>query len=220
LERSLPDFLQTVFACSPEIAASIDRRCVERRFPQQTVILKQGDPADATYLLAAGRAHALIYGFQGQLALLFEYLPGDFFGAIANPTPEPEEADVVAVEDVRAAVFHILDFLGLAEAHACVGLAVSKILLKQLRATSARVSERTTLSATGRVYRELLRMANCGDGKTIAPAPVLANLAVRAHTTRETASRAINALERRGIISRDASRLTIVAPHRLMELVI
>lgn len=167
-----------------------------------------------------GRAHALIYGLQGQLALLREYLPGDFFGAIANPTPEPEEADVVAVEDVRTAVFHILDFLGLAETYACVGLAVSKTLLKQLRATSARMSERTTLSAIGRVYAELLRMANCSDGRTIAPAPVLTHLAVRSHTTRETASRAINALERRGIILREADRLTIVAPHRLEELVI
>lgn len=152
--------------------------------------------------------------------MLREYLPGDFFGAIANSTPEPEEADVVAVEDVRAAVFQILDFLGLAETYSCVGLAVSKILLKQLRATSARVSERTTLSAAGRVYSELLRMANCGDGRTIAPAPILANLAIRAHTTRESASRAINAIERRGIIFRDASKLTIVAPHRLEELVI
>lgn len=147
-------------------------------------------------------------------------MPGDFFGAIANPTPDPEEADVVAVEEARTAVFRILDFLGLAETHACVGLALSKMLLKQLRATSMRISERSTLSAIGRVHAELLRMARLGDGKTICPAPVLVSLAVRAHTTRETASRAINALERRGIIARQADILVIVAPHRLEELIV
>jgi DNA-binding GntR family transcriptional regulator len=54
----------------------------------------------------------------------------------------------------------------------------------------------------------------------ICPAPVLANLAVRAYTTRETVSRAVSALERRGIISRHADALVIVAPHRLEELVV
>jgi CRP-like cAMP-binding protein len=220
LNDTLHTFLQTVFVCSPEIATIIGRSAVERRYPGQTTILKQGDRAEATYLMVSGRAHALVYGSQGQFALLREYLPGDFFGAIADPIPEPEEADVVAVEEVRAAVFLILGFLRLAETHACVGLTLSRMLLKQLRATSARVSERTILSATGRVHAELLRLARLGDGRTIRPAPVLANLAVRAYTTRETVSRAVSALERRGIIFRLADALVIVAPHRLEELVV
>jgi CRP/FNR family transcriptional regulator, cyclic AMP receptor protein len=220
LDTPLYTFLQSVFACSPQVAVSIGRCAIERHFPEQTTILKQGDRAEVTYLVIAGRIHALIYGAQGQLALLREYLPGDFFGAIANSTPDPEEADVVAVEDVRTAVFLILDFLGLAETHACVGLALSKMLLKQLRATSMRISERSTLSAIGRVHAELLRMARLDDGDSIRPAPVLASLAVRAHTTRETVSRAINALERRGIITRQADVLMIVARHRLEELVV
>lgn len=219
LDTPLHRFLQSVFACSPEVAASIGRCAIERQYSEQTIILKQGDRAEVTYLVIAGRVHALIYGTQGQLALLREYLPGDFFGAIANPLPDPEEADLVAIEDVRAAVFLILDFLGLAETHACVGLALSKMLLKQLRATSMRVSERSTLSAVGRVHAELLRMARLNGSNAISPPPVLASLAVRAHTTRETVSRAINALERRGIITRSLNELVIVAPHRLEELV-
>lgn len=220
MSNTLHTFLQTVFGCSPDIANIIGRAAVERRYREQATILKQGDRAEATYLLVSGRAHALIYSSQGQLALLHEYLPGDFFGAIANPTPEPEEADVVAVEEVRAAVFLILNFLGLAETHACVGLALSKMLLKQLRATSARVSERSILSATGRVHAELLRLPRLADGRTIRPAPVLANLAIRAYTTRETVSRAVSALERRGIVSRSSDALVIVAPHRLEELIV
>jgi CRP-like cAMP-binding protein len=220
LTDTLHTFLQTVFACSPEIAAVIGRCAVVRRYHEQTTILKQGDRAEATYLMVTGRAQALIYGSQGQFALLREYLPGDFFGAISNPNPDPEEADVVAVEEVRAAVFLILNFLGLAETHACVGLTLSRMLLKQLRATSARVSERTILSATGRVHAELLRLARLGDGRTIRPSPVLANLAVRAYTTRETVSRSVSALERRGIVARYSDALVIVAPHRLEELVV
>jgi len=217
---SLREYLQAFFACAPDVAASIVQRAIDRRYPVKALMLKQGDCADSTFLLIIGRAHALTHGVDGQMVLLHEYLPGDFFGAITQAAPAPEKADVVAVEDVRVAAFLALDFLTLIETHGCVGLAVSRTLLRQLRASADRIVERTTLSATGRVSAELLRLARLGDGRTVRPAPVLAALAVHVHSTRETVSRAINALERRGIIRRDADTLTIVAPHRLEETVV
>ncbi len=216
----LSEFLQNVFACSADIADSMARRAIERFYPIKAVIVKQGDETGATFLLVAGRARALTYGLEGQLVLLFDFVPGDFFGAIAAIDKSPEEADVVAVEDVRAAVFRMLDFLALIEAYGCVGLAVSRMLLKQLRATAAKMVERSTLSAVGRIYAELLRLARLGDGRTLQPAPVLAALAVRVHSTRETVSRTINALERRGLIRREAGALVIVAPQRLEDMIV
>ena len=134
--------------------------------------------------------------------------------------PAPEEADVVAVEAVRAAVFLALDFLNLMETYGCVGLVVSRVLQRQLRAASTKMLERSTLSAAGRVHAELLRLARLGDGRTLRPAPVLSALAVRVQTTRETVSRTINTLERRGIIRRDGGALFIVAPQRLEEMIV
>jgi CRP-like cAMP-binding protein len=49
---------------------------------------------------------------------------------------------------------------------------------------------------------------------------VIAALALSAQTTRETGSRAINALERRGIIRRDDERLEILSRGLLEELVV
>ena len=218
-DGDLQAFLRQVFGCSADVAASIGGRANDRRYPARVVILKQGDSNAATFLMMAGRAHALSYGVEGQTVLLHEFLPGDFFGAIAEASPEPVEGEVRAIEDVRAAVFLALDFLGLLEMHSCVGLAVSRRLLRQLQATAARMVERTTLSAVGRVHAELLRLARLGDGRTVRPQPVLSALAVRVHSTRETVSRTINALERRGLIRREADALVIVAPHRLEEMV-
>ena len=70
------------------------------------------------------------------------------------------------------------------------------------------------------MHAELLRQAREGPDLTIRPGPVLSDLALRVSTTRETASRAVNALERRGIIRRDADALVVVAPHRLEELIL
>lgn len=219
VDTSLHRFLQEVFSCTAEIAHSIGRRVSDKRYPVRAVILNQGAHAGSTYLVAAGRAHALTYGIEGREVLLHEFLPGDFFGAIADAEPQPQNADIVAIEAVRAAVFLALDFLALIEAHSCVGLVVSKALLKQLRATSTRMLEQT-FSAKGRIYAELLRLARLGDGRTIKPAPVHSVLAVHVHSTRETVSREINGLERRGIIRRERGALFIVAPQRLEELIV
>jgi CRP/FNR family transcriptional regulator, cyclic AMP receptor protein len=212
--------LQRVFVCAPDVALSIGRRASDRRYPAKAVIAKQGDRSSATFLVVTGRAHALAYGFEGQLVLVHEFLPGDFFGAIADTEPAPEDADIVSIEDVRAGVFLALDFIALIETHSCVGLAVSRMLLRRLRATAARMVERNILSAAGRVHAELLRLARLTDGRTVRPPPVLAALAVRIHSTRETVSRTINDLERRGIIRREVDVLVIVAPHRLEEMIV
>jgi len=183
-------------------------------------MVKQGDRTVATFLLVTGRAQAIAYGHEGQLVLLHEYQRGDVFGVAAANEQAIEHADVIALEEVRAAVFLAPDFIAMLETHGCIAVLVSKALLRQLRAASLRVTERSTLSATGRVHAELLRLAHLCDGRTIRPAPVLATLAVRVHSTRETVSRAINALERRGIIRRNGDALIIQAPHRLEELII
>lgn len=216
----LHESIQKVFGCSPDVAVDIARQAVVRRYPVQTVIIKQGERPESTFLLVSGRAQALLYGSEGQTVLLHEFLAGDFFGAVADLEAAPAESDVIAVDEVRAAVFHVLEFVRLAEQYGCIGLAISRTLLKQLRSAGVRMAERTILSASGRIHAELLRLARLGDGRTIRPVPILSALAVRVHSTRETVSRTINALERRGIIRREDNALVIVAPHRLEEAII
>jgi len=219
-ERQFHEALMRIFVCAEDVARAIARKASDRRFPAKAVIIKQGDKTSAAFLLLAGRAHALAYGIEGQLVLLNEFLPGDFFGALATAVFSPDDADVIAVEAARAALFLAVDFVSLAETHGCVALVLSQSLLRQLQFASLRMRERTTLSAVGRVHAELLRLARLGDGRTIRPSPVLSALAVRVQSTRETVSRTINALERRGIIRREENALILVAPHRLEELVV
>ena len=49
---------------------------------------------------------------------------------------------------------------------------------------------------------------------------MLSALAVRVHPTRETVSRTLSALERRGIVRREADALVVVAPHRLEGMIV
>lgn len=223
--RSLPEqdvraFVRETFACSDEIAGYIFVRGTVRSYAAHAIIVRQGEKAAAAYLLTQGRAHALLYSVEGQVVLLCEYRPGDLFGALGELDPAPEEAEIVAVEAVRSFILRSRDLIALAETYGSIGLALSRLLLRQLRRATSRIYERAAVSAVGRVHAELLRLARASPGLAIRPAPVLSELAVRVSTTRETASRAVSALERRGIVRRDSGSLTVVAPQRLEELII
>ena len=215
----VPELLCSVFDCSTELAAQIFMRGKLRDFPVRSPIVRQGDRISTLYVIAAGRAHAIVYSLDGQTVLLHEYLRGDFFGAVSPPYSAIHDADVIAVDDVSSFLLDGSVLALLAEQHGCIGLALLKAMVGRLQQTQSRMYEHVALSAVGRVHAELLRRARQSADLCIRPAPVVADLALQVSTTRETASRAVNALERRGIIRRDADKLTVVAPHRLEELI-
>jgi CRP-like cAMP-binding protein len=71
------------------------------------VIIEPGGQTHATYLVAEGLAQALVSSQDGQCVLVHEYRRGDFFGAGTELEPEPERADIVAFDEVRAAVIRL-----------------------------------------------------------------------------------------------------------------
>lgn len=218
--NDLQEAIRAALGCSPDVAGAVAAHATARDYPARAVILRCGDRWSQVWLVMAGRAQALVYGLDGQMVLVHEYRTGDLFGAVGAPEAWPVEADVVAADPTRAACVPAADFVVLVDRHGSLGLLLVRSLLGQLRATSARMVDRTTLSAPGRVYAELLRLARRGDGSTIRPAPVHAALAVRVQSTRETVSRAVSALERRGIVRRENDALVIVATQRLEEMVV
>ena len=208
-----------VFGCAPDLAEQILLRGRLRQFAVRGAMVKQGDRISTLYVLIAGRAHALVYSIEGQAVLLHEYLSGDFFGAVSSPYSGTHEADVVVIDAVNAFLLDGGELALLAEQHGRIGLALLELMVHRLQQTASRMYEHAALSAVGRVHAELLRQARQGDDHAIRPCPVVSDLALRVSTSRETASRAINALERRGIIRRDGDALVVVAPHRLEELI-
>ena len=162
----------------------------------------------------------MVYSSQGQLVLLDTYAPGDLFGDLHDVEGASTADEVIAVTHIEAGRIRQQDFVTLLENHPALALAVLRQVTARLSRTARRMVERTTLSATGRIYAELLRQARAQDGRTISPVPTMTELALIVQSTRETVSRTINDLERRGYITRDKDAMMIIAPHRVEELII
>jgi len=220
---TLPDaalaIVSETFGCDALLAAVVAQQARYRSWPHRATIVAEGDDLDAILLLISGRARMLAYGVDGRVVLVQDFAVGDLMGEGALIDEGPAESEIVALDPVGAGSFAPPVFVALMSTHACIALAVSRLLVARLGMATRRLVEGATLSAVGRVHAELLREARAASAMTIIPAPVLAELARTVQTTRETVSRAISVLERRGIVRRTAEALTVVAPHRLQELI-
>jgi CRP-like cAMP-binding protein len=212
--------IRATFGCAEDTARVIDGLAQLVESEPEGTILWAGQAKPYVFLLIEGRAQAVVYSAQGQLVLLDTYAPGDLFGDLNALEGTSSGDEVIAVTHVEAGRIRQHDFALLLENHPALALAVLRQVTARLSRTARRMVERTTLSATGRIYAELLRQARAHDGRTITPVPTMTELALIVQSTRETVSRTINDLERRGYISRDKDALMIVAPHRVEELII
>lgn len=215
LEAERLAVIESVFSCRHDAAVALGTAVRELSVPGKHVVAGQGDVARHCWLVVDGVAQAQINSSDGQLTLLASYGPGEIFGSY--PEPAPLRADIVALGALRLLSIETGILVDLARRNAEIAHGLSLLLARQLDVLLDRMAARTTLSATGRVYAELLRLA--GASNRIEPPPVLSALALTVHTTRETTSRAIAHLVRRGIIDRSDAALEIISPRLLAELI-
>jgi CRP-like cAMP-binding protein len=174
---------------------------------------------EETSLLLVGLAQEAAYGREGGMLVLHQLGPGEFYGNLAGLGDGQGDIQVEALSEGRALHYGDEAVLRLMESYSCVAVAMTRQLARRLAAMRQRMVEATLLSATGRICAELLRMSRQAEDGVIRPVPVMAELAQRVQSTRETVSRTVSQLERRGIVQRQDGGLAVIAAHRLEEMI-
>lgn len=208
--------LAAFFSCSPEEAERVNAATRLVHYRHKDILAHQGDLGAKLWIVLEGRAQLQIIGIDGQTKLLTTHGPGELFGAF--PHERVVISDIVVQNRLMVLEIPTAQMTALLQEETRLGSGLSKILARQYNTMLDRMAARITLTANGRIYAELLQEA--GDDGRISPPPVIAALALSAQTTRETGSRAISALERRGIIRRDDERLEILSRALLEDLVV
>ena len=205
-------------------AARLDltRQAERNRVSAGSVIISQDEADDRVFLLLEGRARVVLLSENGQEIWLDAFEAGTVFGELAALTWQPRISGIIAETACDLAVYEGKAFFELMRAHGELGLALSRILARRVQHTTQRMFELSALSAPGRIYAELLRMSrpvgSDGRARTITPAPSMKELAMRVNSTRETASRTINDLQRKGLLDKVKDRIELVDPVQLDRL--
>jgi CRP/FNR family transcriptional regulator, cyclic AMP receptor protein len=214
--------LDALFLTNEDTRTALVSRAEIRRFTAGTSIIAQDDPEDQVYLLLGGAARVVLLSEGGQEIWLATLKAGSFIGELAALTERPRRAGIIAETDCELASYTAAVFLDLLQQYGDLGLALSRVLAHRVHHTTQRMFELSALSAPGRIYAEILRMSEssqAGRTRIIQPIPSLTAIALRVNTTRETVSRTVSGLERRGLLRRRKNALELVDPEHLARLV-
>lgn len=205
------------FACDADLAGTISAAARETAHSRGALLWPIAD-RDETTLIVAGSAQEVAYAQDGTMLQLMVLGRGDLYGALMG-VGESDTAQTEAVSEGRGAHFTTASLVRLMDSYGAVARAINRQLAARLEALRRRMVEATLLSVTGRICSELLRRSAASDDRTIRPVPVMSELALSVRSTRETVSRTVSQLEKRGLLKRVDGGLQVVAPHRLEEMI-
>lgn len=213
---SIDSLIAAVVPCDVDVARMLSAHGRLRQCAAGVPLARQGEILTSLWLLLDGSIKLDAYSASGRSSRLGLHSPGDWIGNYARSASC--HADIIPVGQTLLLSFATGSLPDLAEREPRIAMALALSFSRQLEHTLSRLDARSTLTAPGRICAEL--SARAGDGLTISPAPVVTELALAAQTTRETASRTLTNLERRGIIARTAEGLIIQSPRMLRDMAV
>lgn len=130
-----------------------------KRFAPHRVIFSQGDPADAMFLIKAGRVKLSKVTEDGEEITLDIRKSGDFLGetALNEETEYPVRAS--CVEETLICGFTKADFEELVLKHPGIGLKVIKNLSRRIEWLTGRLGDMTHTNLETRLFRVLTNVA-------------------------------------------------------------
>jgi len=207
--------LARMLGCSDASAQSLSDMVQFKTYSPGAILAHQGDICDTFWMVVKGVIQLRAHSVEGQATIISASGPGEMIGAY---DPERDASfDTFAYTGVSALSINAQRLEHVVDKRPDLARGLARIFSGQLHLVLERLAHRVTLSASGRFYQALLKEA--GAANEIAPPPIISVLALSAQTTRETGSRAISALERRGVIERSGEKLTIVSRRMLEEMI-
>jgi CRP-like cAMP-binding protein len=173
----------------------------ERQYGRGAVIVSQGDPGDALFLIASGQVKVAVFAEDGREAVLSVLGEGGFFGEMALLDDEPRSAHVIAMTDSTLLQLRREDFRNRLRSSPELAVALLKELSHRLRRADETIAGMALLDVNGRVASLLLELAREEGGTRITRKLTHATIGQMVGATRETVSRTIKSLVRQGVIT-------------------
>ena len=121
-------------SCTAEEIAAIAGVAQESFFQPAQIIVTQGTPGQAFYMITAGRVEILRDGVS-----LGAFGPGDFFGEMALLDSAPRSATIRALDHVSCLMLSSWDFKALLERHPSIAIKLLEVLSRRLRVADERL---------------------------------------------------------------------------------
>jgi CRP-like cAMP-binding protein len=205
---------------SPDAAEGFARGCAWKRFEQGELVVDFEDCSTDVYFIVSGEVRVLMRGAGGKEMIFGDLGAGQFFGEMAAIDGAKRSANVTASTKVELCIMPASVFKSVIFSSSTICERLLTLMTTRLRASNARLFERSVLDLRHRLYAELLRLAHPRHGvegqRIISPPPLQQDLAARIGCRREQISREIHAMLQEGLAEKAKGGLVILHP-RLLE---
>ncbi|MBF2036039.1 MAG: Crp/Fnr family transcriptional regulator [Leptolyngbyaceae cyanobacterium T60_A2020_046] len=186
---------------------------VSRRHPANQVILLENDWGSSVYFILDGWVKIRTYNLDGKEVTLNILGKGELFGEMAPLDEVPRSTDVITLVPTVIGNLPAQDFVHLIHSEPLAGIRLAQLMARRLRQVNRRLRLRES-DSTSRVTDIILFLAD-GQGTRSASGEIeIPNLPHRELSSlsglaRETVTRVLNKLEKKGLISRDRDVMCI-----------
>jgi CRP/FNR family transcriptional regulator, cyclic AMP receptor protein len=202
-------FFQGLPESAVELALS---HLVTRTHPSNQVILLENDWGGAVYFILDGWVKIRTYNMEGKEVTLNIIGKGELFGEMAALDEVPRSTDVITLTPTMIGSMPSQDFVKLLHTEPLAGMRLSQLMARRLRQVNRRLRLRESDSQS-RVADTLLFLAD-GQGTKGQTGTQIPNLPHRELSSlsglaRETVTRVLTKLEKKGLIKRDSDVICI-----------
>ncbi|MQY64302.1 MAG: cyclic nucleotide-binding domain-containing protein, partial [Calditrichaeota bacterium] len=187
---------------------------VRRAYPKNTMIVIEEDRGDMLYIIESGSVKITRLDEEGREVILAILGSAEFFGEMALLDGQGRSANVMALEDTVLFTLHRRDFLDVLERFPSISIQLLREMTSRLRKSDQQIKSLSLSDAEHRIGIALHRFAeDMGIFKMgqviINRLPYQQDIANMAGTSRETVSRMLKNLEKKGLVEREGRRLVI-----------
>jgi CRP/FNR family transcriptional regulator, cyclic AMP receptor protein len=177
------------------------------QFPDDAILVLQGDPGDGVYVLTAGMVKITVAAESGTETMLAVRSRGDLIGEFAVLDGEPRTATARAVGAVSAIRVSRMRFAEFGQLYPAAQTTITKSLVAKIRAATERHAAERTWGARERVAQVLYELAAdygepAADGAVVIPLPITqSELGELAGVAVSTTERVLGELRKESVIA-------------------
>lgn len=197
-----------------EALATIADLSVRRSFPKNSLIVLEESRAETLYIIEYGSVKITRLNEEGREVILAMLGSSEFFGEMALLDGQGRSANVMALEDTSLVTLSRRDFLDVLNRYPSISIQLLREMTSRLRKSDQQIKSLSLSDAEHRIGIALHRISEevgiFRKGEVfVSKLPYQQDIANMAGTSRETVSRMLKNLEKKGLLKREGRKLTI-----------
>ncbi|TRU43861.1 MAG: Crp/Fnr family transcriptional regulator [Microcystis aeruginosa Ma_QC_Ch_20071001_S25] len=210
--QKLLDTATLFVGLSPENLAQVTSHAVTRTHPANQAILLENDWGGSVYFILDGWVKIRTYDVEGREVTLNIVGKGEIVGEMAALDESTRSTDAITLTTATISSIPAQDFINLLTSEPLAGIHLSQLMARRLRQLNRRLRLREADSLS-RVADTLLFLAE-GQGQKSGQGTIIPNLPHRELSSisglaRETVTRSLTKLQKKGLIQRQQESLCI-----------